>query len=59
MDGCQLNMSISALACAIAKGKSQNELAILSVFFTQLGDAIETIATANSICSGDNENTVN
>lgn len=59
MDGCQLNMSISALACAIAKGKSQNELSILSVFFTQLADAIETIATTNSICCDNNENIVN
>lgn len=51
MDGCQLNMSISALACAIAKGKSQNELSLLSVFFVQLGDALETIATADSLCN--------
>lgn len=51
MDGCQLNMSISALACAIAKGKNQNELSLLSVFFVQLGDALETIATADSLCN--------
>ncbi|MCM1285476.1 MAG: hypothetical protein NC213_01600 [Acetobacter sp.] len=55
MDGCQLNMVISALACAIAKGKNQNELAILSAFFDQLGDSLETIAAANSICSDNSE----
>ena len=45
MTPCELNLSISAVACAIARGKSQQEL--LSAFFTQLGDSLATIAVAN------------
>lgn len=51
MDGCSLNMTVSALACAIAKGKSADELAVLSAFFVQLGDSLETIAAADAVCS--------
>lgn len=36
MQNCEFVTFISALACAIAKGKSQDELNILSAFFTQL-----------------------
>lgn len=50
MDPCGFNMSISALACAIAKGKSNNEIAVLSAFFNQLGDCLETI-TAVRACN--------
>lgn len=50
MDGCSLNMTVSALACAIAKGKSDTQLAALSAFFTQLGDSLETIAAGNALC---------
>ncbi len=49
MDGCELNMTVSALACAIANGKNENEITLLSVFFTQLGDSLATIAAGNSI----------
>lgn len=51
MNGCELNLTVSALACAIAKGKTNDELTILSVFFNQLGDALETIQAGNEICS--------
>jgi len=51
LDGCSLNISVSALACAISKGKSTAELAALSAFFTQLGDSIDTIAAGNALCS--------
>lgn len=38
---------ISLLACEIAKDKSQDELAILSAFFTQLGDTLATLTALN------------
>lgn len=44
MNSCGINMSISALACAVAEGKSCEELAALGAFFTQLGDSLETMA---------------
>lgn len=54
MDGCSLNLTVSALACAIAKGKTNDELTLLSVFFNQLGDALETIQAGNEICCKSN-----
>lgn len=48
-DGCGVNVSISALACAIAKGKTTEEITALGAFFTQLGDSLETIAAFNAI----------
>ena len=39
---------ISALANIIAEGKTQNEINILSAFFTQLGDTLTTISAFNS-----------
>lgn len=54
MDGCSLNLTISALACAIAKGKTPSQLALLSVAFTQIGDALATIATGDELCKGSN-----
>ena len=56
MNGCELNMSVSALACAIANGKSDDEITLLSVFFTQLGDSLATIVAGNSINNSSNSN---
>lgn len=47
MDGCELNMTVSALACAISKDKTQAQLDILSAFFTQLGDSLATISAVD------------
>jgi len=33
LDPCAVNMSVSALACAIAKGKTSAEISALSAFF--------------------------
>lgn len=56
-DGCSLNMTVSALACAISKGKSEKEITLLSVFFTQLGDGLATIAAADAFCENNAETT--
>ena len=47
MNSCAFVNFISLLACEIAKDKSQDELAILSAFFTQLGDTLATRAALN------------
>ena len=47
---CQLTTTITALANAIACGKTVDELNIIGVMLTQLGDTILTIATQKSIC---------
>lgn len=51
IDPCAVNMSVSALACAIAEGKSTEEINALSAFFTQLGDSLETITAFNDLNS--------
>lgn len=48
MGSCEFVTFISGLACAIAKGKSQREINILSTFFSQLGDTLATISAVNS-----------
>lgn len=45
MNPCAFVNFISLLACEIAKNKSQEELAILAAFFTQLGDTLATLST--------------
>ena len=50
MNSCEFVTFISALACSIAKGKTQNEINLLSTFFSQLGDtwaSISAFDTAN------------
>ena len=47
MNPCAFVNFISLLSCEIAKDKSQDELAILSAFFTQLGDTLATLAALN------------
>lgn len=44
MKSCEFVTFISALACSIAKNKTQNEINLLSAFFSQLGDTLATIS---------------
>jgi hypothetical protein len=53
---CALNISISAIACALSEDKNDDEIALLSAFFTQLGDSLATIGAAR-ICNS-NENNI-
>ena len=48
MNSCAFVNFISLLACEIAKDKSQDELSILSAFFTQLGDTLATLTAFNN-----------
>ena len=50
MNTCELTVSITALANMLAKNFTDDELEILGVVLTQLGDTILTIATHRSIC---------
>ena len=47
MNSCAFVNFISLLACEIVKDKSQDELAILAAFFTQLGDTLATLTALN------------
>ena len=51
MNPCELTASITALANVLACRLSDDELNLLGVSLTQLGDTLLTIATQRSICS--------
>lgn len=50
MNSCELTASITAIANALACNRSADEISLLGVVFTQLGDTLLTIATQKSIC---------
>ena len=50
MNACELTASITAMANWLACQLSQEELELLGVTLTQLGDTIMTIVTQKSIC---------
>lgn len=51
MQSCELVMFISSLACCIAKDKTDEEIALLSCIFSQLGDTLGTISAQEAFCS--------
>lgn len=50
MNACELTAAITAIANALACNRTVDELNLLGVTFTQLGDTLLTIATQKSIC---------
>lgn len=55
MQSCEFTMSISALACCIAQGKSPEEIALVSAVFVQLGDTLAAIAAHQELCAPKDE----
>lgn len=51
MGSCEFVIFISILASNIAKGKSDDEINLLSTFFSQLGDTLATISAFDSSCN--------
>lgn len=56
MDECELIVLISTVACAISKCCSTDEVKLLSVIFTQLGDTLATVLTKRELCEKDTNN---
>lgn len=50
MNACELTASITAIANALACGKTAEEIALLGTIFTQLGDTLQTIAAQKNLC---------
>lgn len=50
MNACELTASITAVANWLACQLSQDDLELLAVSLTQLGDTLSTIATQKGIC---------
>lgn len=46
----ELVASITAVAVALAEGKSEDEISLLGTIFSQLGDTLETIAAQKALC---------
>ena len=55
MNACELTASITAAANAIACKLTEDEVTLLGVVLTQLGDTLLTIATQKSICGGNSK----
>lgn len=55
MGECELIAFISTVACALAKCCSTDDLTLLSVVFTQLGDTLATITTKRQLCDNDSD----
>ncbi|WP_394523023.1 DUF6774 domain-containing protein [Lacrimispora sp. JR3] len=51
MQSCELVMFVSSLACCIAKDRTDEEIALLSCIFSQLGDTLGTISAQEAFCS--------
>ncbi len=53
MNPCQVTLFITAVANVIAEDTDENELAILSVMFTQLADTLDTLALLKAQQTGE------
>ena len=51
VNSCELTASITAIANALACKLTEDEVTLLGVTLTQLGDTLLTIAAQRSICS--------
>ena len=50
MNACELTASVTAAANALAAKLTDDELNLLGVTLTQLGDTLITIATVRAVC---------
>ena len=55
MNPCELTVSITAAANALAAHLTTDQVNLLGVTLTQLGDTLLTIATARAVCAPDAE----
>ena len=50
MNACELTAAVTALANTMACGRTVDELNLMGVILTQLGDTLFTIAAQREIC---------
>lgn len=55
MKACELTMSVTALANAMACQLSDDELDLAAAIFSQLGDTLATISVQRSLCERQKE----
>lgn len=56
MQSCDYVMTISAIGCCIADGKTPEEIALISSILMQLGDTLATIAAHQALCTPNDTN---
>ena len=56
LNSCELTVSITAAANALAAQLTNDQLNLLGVVLTQLGDTLFTIATTRELCASSGEN---
>ena len=52
MNACELTAAVTAVANALACGRTAEETALLGTVFSQLGDTLQTIAAQRTLCEG-------
>ena len=55
MQSCELAMLVTSLACCIAQDRSDEEIALISSIFSQLGDTLATISAQEALCTPDKD----
>lgn len=50
MNPCELTAAITALANAVASGRTPEEISLIGALFVQLGDTLATIAAQKALC---------
>lgn len=56
-NSCSNLFYLSAIACKIADCLTEEELTILAIDLTTLGDMLATIATRQAVCAAEQSNT--
>ena len=50
MNGCELTAYVTAAANALAANATTEQIELMAVVFTQLGDTLATIAVSRAVC---------
>ncbi len=58
MEDCELIVLITTVACAITKCYSEDEINLLAVSFTQLGDTLSTYLVQKSLNNNKKQNDI-
>ena len=59
MSSCEFILQITAITCALAKGKSDDDIALLSSLFSQIGSSLATMLAYDAACCPKDETSEN
>lgn len=55
MNSCEYVAQITAISCALARGKSDKDLALLASLFTQIGNNLSAMIVYKEVCDSKDE----